>query len=86
MYRASCHCYYIFRATGNASIPWDFNLTFSKNVTKNVEASKQKDDIQVVVYGHALEATSPSLTDLLSHLPAWVTPISWVSMWHSYAI
>jgi hypothetical protein len=79
-HRTSCDCYYLFRATGNSSKPWLFDLSFASSHPKPEDM-----DLEMVVYGHLLEAgPTPDMDAVLSTLPAWVTPISFVSLWHHF--
>jgi hypothetical protein len=80
VYRASCRCYFLFRATGNSSIPWEFDLTYQRSAEVPTES------LPLVLYGHELEIRTPELTEALSSLPDWVTPVSFLSLWQHHSL
>lgn len=81
VYRSACRCYFLFRATGNSSIPWEFDLVFN-----NPNTSDRNLPLELVVYGHDMEARTPALEETLRTLPDWVTPVSFLSFWQMHSL
>jgi hypothetical protein len=77
VYRPLSDSYFVFRATGNNTIPWEFTLTF-----ETPEGSNR--NVQLFVFGHLVEYRSDLTSKLEASLPDWVTCVSYVSEWHSY--
>eukprot|EP00298_Acanthocystis_sp_HF-20_P009627 c18414_g1_i2.p1 GENE.c18414_g1_i2~~c18414_g1_i2.p1 ORF type:complete len:955 (+),score=351.01 c18414_g1_i2:74-2938(+) len=79
-YRHKCNCYYIFRASGNSSIPWKFYLIFEN---ENISGEKKLNDVPVEFsfFAHWPEETTSHLQKLKSEMPSWVTFISFASAW-----
>mmetsp|Transcript_69323 Transcript_69323/g.137454 ORF Transcript_69323/g.137454 Transcript_69323/m.137454 type:complete len:968 (-) Transcript_69323:91-2994(-) len=91
--RPDCNCHFVFLATGTSLATWTFDLTLPlspphDNETMSAadphpERAKDRTKDRIVFYGHYLEYRTPLLEEAEAALPAWVTPVSFVSLWGS---
>eukprot|EP00300_Choanocystis_sp_HF-7_P004011 c13056_g1_i1.p1 GENE.c13056_g1_i1~~c13056_g1_i1.p1 ORF type:complete len:338 (+),score=59.89 c13056_g1_i1:433-1446(+) len=88
VYRSDCQCYFIFRASGNAAIPWRLWLTFEGELDENLKSDDiaKRLAVRVSVHAHDLETKTESLLSIQKQIPDWATAVMFSSEWNEMCI
>ena len=86
VWRASCECYYIFRASGDHTIPFRFWLEFEEEEEEEEEGGEAVLDgrvghpvrrpVDLAIFAQHLGATTPTIETAKDSIPEWVDAIS----------